>query len=111
MWLLDVNIPVALKKELQNYRINSATAQEKGWRKLENGNLISMAYDKGFRCLLTRDRDIESSVKHVLRNLPNFAIVVIQLKQMKESFYLEAFKKAWNENPIKPLNGSVIFWP
>ena len=56
MWLLDANMDVHLASVLTGFNISCDTAGKRGWKALSNGDLVSVAVDAGFRCLLTRDQ-------------------------------------------------------
>jgi hypothetical protein len=56
MWLLDANMDVHLVSVLADFDIPCDTAGKRGWKALSNGELVSVAVDAGFRCLLTRDQ-------------------------------------------------------
>ncbi len=56
MWLLDANMDVHLVSVLTSLGIGCDTAGNRGWKTLSNGDLVKVAADAGFRCLLTRDR-------------------------------------------------------
>src|ERR1019366_9838171 len=55
MWLLDANMDVHLVSVLTGFKISCDTAGKRGWKALSNGDLVNVAVDAGFRCLLTRD--------------------------------------------------------
>jgi predicted nuclease of predicted toxin-antitoxin system len=111
MWLLDVNIPLALKAFLKQKGITAETAEERGWRQLENGDLVSSAATAGYQCLLTRDRRFALSARKTLKKFPGFSVVIIRLLQMKEPLYFDAFETAWAKRAVTPIPGKVIEWP
>ena len=111
MWLLDVNIPLALREFLEKHKITVDTAESRGWRELENGDLVSAAMAAGFRCLLTRDKKIAHSAAKALGQSPDFSVVILTINQVKEPIYLKQFEDAWNKSPITPIRGKVTPWP
>ncbi len=111
MWLLDHNLPVKLLKILDSFGIQCDSTSARGWRTLSNGQLASAAHQAGFRCILTKDTEFADAASKALKNLPDLAIVVIRLRQVKEAPYLESFKKEWARRAIIPTNGKVITWP
>ena len=111
MWLLDVNLPTALTRLLQSYDIVAETTAGRGWREMTNGALAEAASREGFRVLLTRDRRFGTSSGQTLETLPQLAIVIVTLPQVREAAYLSAFDAAWQRRPIEPVAGSIIEWP
>ena len=111
MWLLDVNLPTALTRLLHEYDIVAETTAGRGWRDLTNGALAQAASRAGFRVLLTRDRRFGASARGTLETLPQLAIVIVMLPQVRETAYLSAFDAAWHRRPIEPVAGSIIEWP
>lgn len=111
MWLLDVNLPTALIGLLRGYGIAAETTAERGWRELTNGALAQVAAREGFRTLLTPDRRFGVAVRGVLDALPDLAIVVVTLSQVRETAYLSSFDQAWRRRPIEPVAGTIIEWP
>lgn len=111
MWLLDVNLPTALTRLLQGYGIVAETTAGRGWRALTNGVLAQAASREGFRVLLTRDRRFGASARSALEALPELAIVIVTLPQLREAAYLSAFDAAWHRRPIEPVEGGLIEWP
>jgi len=63
MWLLDVNLPVALKQTLKSLGIQCETTEAMGWRQLTNGHLARTAIQNGFTAILTRDIEFATSAK------------------------------------------------
>jgi hypothetical protein len=55
MWLLDANLDVHLVGLLKGLHVDCDTAENRGWKALRNGDLVSTAADAGFHTLLTRD--------------------------------------------------------
>ena len=111
MWLLDFNLPTALTRLLHGYNIVAETTAGRGWRELTNGALAQAASREGFRVLLTRDRRFGASAGSTLEALPELAIVIVTLSQVREAAYLSAFDAAWHRRPIEPVAGAIIEWP
>jgi predicted nuclease of predicted toxin-antitoxin system len=55
--LFDQGTPAPLRHSLAGHTI--ATAFEKGWSNLENGDLIKMAETNGFDTLITTDQNLK----------------------------------------------------
>ena len=66
MWLLDANIDVHLVSVLRGLEISCDTAGQRGWKSLSNGELVRVAVDAGFKCLLTRDQLFGESASEAL---------------------------------------------
>jgi hypothetical protein len=111
MWLLDVNLPTALTRTLHGYGILAETAVARGWRELTNGALARVAAPAGFAVILTRDRGFGVSAGPVLEMVPELAIVLVTLPQVRETAYLAAFEAAWQRRPIRPVPGGIVEWP
>ncbi len=111
MWLLDVNLPTALTRLLHRYAIIAETTAGRSWRDLTNGMLAQTASREGFRVLLTRDRRFGTSARSALEALPELAVVIVTLPQVREAAYLSAFDVAWHRRPIEPVAGAIIEWP
>ena len=111
MWLLDVNLPNGLRSALRERGIVCDTAVARGWRDLTNGLLAEAAYNAGFRVILTRDRQFGESARQSLATLPGMALVVVTLRQARETAYLSEFEARWRENPIAPVAGAIVEWP
>jgi predicted nuclease of predicted toxin-antitoxin system len=54
--LFDQGTPLPLRKHLADHTI--ATAFEKGWNELENGDLLTAAEADGFDALITTDQNL-----------------------------------------------------
>lgn len=111
MWLLDANIDVRIRDVLSEFGVESRTAESLGWKQLSNGQLVAAAVASGFTCLLTRDRLFGESASRTLKQQPEFAIVVIELKQQKWPGYSEEFRRAWQQEPIAFERGQCKKWP
>ena len=111
MWLLDANLDIRICELLGEFGIESYTAESYGWKHLPNGQLVSAAVAGGFTCLLTRDQLFTESASRALKQFPQFAVVLIQLRQRRRSQYLAQFRAAWEREPILPTSGAVIAWP
>ena len=81
MWLLDANMDVHLVSVLTSFQISCDTAGRRGWKSLSNGELVSVATNAGFNCLLTRDRLFGEFASHALKQFPGFAVVVVNVPQ------------------------------
>jgi hypothetical protein len=111
VWLLDANLDIRICELLDEFGIASHTAESRGWKHLLNGQLVSAAVAEGFTCLLTRDQLFAESASRALKQFPQFAVVLIQLNQLRRSQYLEQFRVAWAVEPIEPVPGRTIGWP
>ncbi len=111
MWLLDANMDVHLVSVLKDFDIVSETAGNRGWKSLSNGDLVTAAVAHGFQCLLTRDQLFGESAARALKSFPQFAVVVINIRQQPWSQYRERFIAFWMEKPIAPVAGQLIYWP
>mgnify|MGYP003555757003 CR=1 FL=1 len=70
--LFDQGTPLPLRRSLTQHEV--ATAYERGWSKLKNGELLDAAEKAGFAILLTTD----SNLKHQ-QNLTTRRIAIIAL--------------------------------
>ncbi len=111
MWLLDANMDVHVVSILADFGISSATAGNRGWKFLANGDLVRAAVDAGFSCLLTRDHLFGESAASALKLFPQFAVVVVNIPQRPWPQYRERFVALWAERPITPVSGKLIHWP
>jgi hypothetical protein len=111
VWLLDANLDIRICQLLGEFGIESRTAESHGWKHPLNGQLVSAAVGAGFTCLLTRDQLFAESASRALKQFPQFAVILIQLKQRRRSQYLERFRAAWEREPILPISGAAISWP
>ncbi len=111
MWLLDANIDVHLYSLLRELGVSTESAAFRGWKALENGQLVSAAVASGFDCLLTRDSLFGESASKALKQFPGFAIVVVTLPQQPWAAYKVSFLNQWHVQPIVPIHGSLTSWP
>ena len=111
MWLLDANMDVHLYSLLRELGVNAESAAFRGWKALENGQLVSAAIASGFDCLLTRDGLFGESASKALKQFPNFAIVVVTLQQQPWPTYKMSFLNQWRVQPIVPIHGRLTSWP
>lgn len=111
MWLLDANMDVHLILVLAQFRISADTALNRGWNDLTNGDLVAAAVDGGFECLLTRDQLFGQSASRSLERYPDFALVVVNLPQLRWQQYVQSFIRARNATPIVPVPGAIAHWP
>ena len=107
MWLLDANVDVHLAPVLPEFGVSCDTAANRGWKALENGELVAAAIAAGIACVVTRDRGFAESAARALGSYPDFAVVVLQLDQRPWPQYRQAFLEAWSVLPIRPLAGRV----
>ena len=54
--LFDKNVPYPLRRHLTECQVE--TAEEKGWRQVSNGELITSAEDAGYQVFVTCDQNI-----------------------------------------------------
>jgi len=54
--LFDQNVPRPLARFLLKHVVSRAA--ELGWAELKNGELIKMAEEDGFECMITSDRNL-----------------------------------------------------
>jgi predicted nuclease of predicted toxin-antitoxin system len=111
MWLLDANIDVHLASFLNEQGFPVENTKSRNWQALSNGDLVSVAVEAGFTCVLTQDRLFAESAAKALKKFPTFAVVVIRLPQLPWKKYLESFQSHWKKFPIKPKAGQIISWP
>ena len=95
MWLLDANMDVHLYSLLRELGVSAESAAFRGWKALENGQLLSVAVASGFDCLLTRDALFGESASKALKQFPDFAIVVVTLHQQPWETYKISFLNQW----------------
>jgi predicted nuclease of predicted toxin-antitoxin system len=81
MWLLDANMDVHLVSVLTGFGISSDTAAQRGWKNLSNGELVRVAVDAGFECLLTRDQLFGESASQALKRFAGFSVVLVNIPQ------------------------------
>ena len=111
VWLLDANIDIRVQEILTEVGGECRTAESLGWKPLSNGELVAAAASGGFTVLLTRDILFAQSASKTLKRFPQFAIVIVRLKQEKWPAYVDSFRKAWESSPIAPAAGRAISWP
>jgi hypothetical protein len=111
MWLLDHNLPRQVYEVLKSLSVHCETTDNRGWDHLENGDLVSVANQAGFDCILTRDVLFGLSAAKALKKYPQMAVVLIRLPQAKGSVYSVRFMDQWKQQKITPKAGSLIEWP
>jgi len=111
MWLLDANLDIHLLELLQRLGVNCDAAENRGWKSLRNGDLVSACWQSGFDTVLTRDQLFAESASRAWRTFPNLAVVIVTLPQLPSARYLEAFTAAWTNTPIDPRPGQITIWP
>ena len=102
---------VHLVTVLTDFQISCDTAGQRGWKSLSNGELVRVAVDAGFKCLLTRDQLFGESASQALKQFPEFAVVVVNVQQRPWPQYREEFLVRFREHPIEPISGKLIQWP
>jgi hypothetical protein len=62
--LFDHNVPHKLKNSLPGHLVR--TADQMGWSKLENGQLLQASEDNGFEVMVTGDKNLsyQQNLKH-----------------------------------------------
>lgn len=110
MWLIDENLHTQLHKTLIELGIIAQTVEFAGLSGLDNGVLTREAFNLGFRCILTQDRDFPRDAEKALSQTPGMALVIIRLSQTPAKTYLERFRSCWEKNQIAPIAGQVIEW-
>ena len=70
--LFDQGTPAPLRQFLQDHEV--ATAFERGWSTLENGDLLSAAEGEGFHILVTTDTNLKYQ-----QNLASRTIAIVVL--------------------------------
>ena len=111
MWLLDANVPVALRSVLAGFSIYVETTESRGWKLLRNGELIESAYNAGFRVIVTQDEDFKQLAGKYIARFPDLAFVRLRLPQAHWKAYRESFITAWNQSPLEPVSGQLVEWP
>jgi len=111
MWLLDANMPLQLVDFLKSLGIETDSAIARGWNRLSNGALVGVAAETGFSALLTRDRLFGESASRALKAHAKFCVILIALPQLRAADFLDAFKAAWDKQPIVPVRGHFLEWP
>lgn len=111
MWLLDANMDVHLVGLLAERGTPCRHAGQMGWNELSNGQLVRTAFAAGYRVLLTRDRLFGESAARALREFPEFAVVVVEIRQQKWERYSGEFDLRWAKSPITPRAGELVSWP
>ena len=111
VWLLDEGLPISLHKCLQSYGITAETVQFRKWKGLRNGNLVTVAAEAGFSCIITKDKLFSQDAKKALVVYPKMAIVLVLLPQLPREKYIKNFERMWKAALITPIAGQVIEWP
>ncbi|MFN0100542.1 MAG: hypothetical protein ACKV2U_00480 [Bryobacteraceae bacterium] len=70
--ILDQSAPAPLRRHLPGHEISEAV--ERGWERLENGDLLTAAEAAGFEVLVTSDKNIRYQQNFTLRKI---AVVVL----------------------------------
>ena len=111
MWLLDANLDVHLVELLRRLQIDCDTAENRGWKALRNGELVTAAVNAGFHTLLTRDRLFAESASRAWHIFPSLGVVIVTLPQLPSGRYLASFEAEWTASPIQPQPGKIVIWP
>ena len=111
MWLLDHNLPQQLVPLLKAQGIDCESTSNRGWEKLKNGELLSMAAANNFVCILTKDALFAESASKAIKIFPTMSIVLITIPQKKFKEYVQEFSTLWKKSPIVPAYGKMIHWP
>lgn len=111
MWLLDANMDVHLLSLLRQLGVECEATTRRGWQGLNNGDLVSAAFEAGFICLLTQDRLFGEAAARALKAHPRFAVIVVHLAQVPWKRYRHDFSSAWSKSPIRPAAGKITHWP
>ena len=96
---------------LADFGIEAQHAASLGWGALKNGVLVETASSQGFACVLTRDRLFGESAARALKSFPQFAVVLITISQVRGPEFLQRFRLAWENTPIRPVPGQLSSWP
>ena len=78
---------------------------------MSNGELVAVATQAGFTCILTQDRLFAESAARTLQKASAISLVVVRLPQRPWREYLQQFRDAWAKHPIEPAPGKVVSWP
>ena len=70
--LFDQGVPAPLRQHLSHHEV--ATAYERGWSKLKNGDLLDAAETNGFTVFLTTDTNLRYQQNLKLRRI---AVVIL----------------------------------
>lgn len=110
-WILDHNIPLAMKRFLQSQTIISVTAKERGWEQLSNGELVAAVVAAGFSVILTQDRRFQESAAKTLRLHIQVSIVLVILPpKVKPPALSSHIATKWAEGQIIPVPGQLVVW-
>jgi predicted nuclease of predicted toxin-antitoxin system len=71
--LFDQGVPVPLRKFLKDHDV--ATAHERGWSKLTNGELLDVAEQQDYDVLVTTDANLKHQQNLTIRRL-GFVVLV-----------------------------------
>jgi predicted nuclease of predicted toxin-antitoxin system len=76
--LLDENLPIKLKSQLQSFEVY--TVYDKGWDSFKNGKLLQKAMEDEFDIFLTSDKNIEFQQDIAVINIAFIVLDIILLK-------------------------------
>jgi predicted nuclease of predicted toxin-antitoxin system len=106
--LLDENVPVDILPVLRAAGIEAESVNFIGWKRIQNGELITRARSQ-FNLLLTRDKDFdEDYLKKQMT--PTFGIVLLAIPQQPGPAYATAFSHVWPTD-FNSLVGKVTRLP
>ena len=111
MWLLDANMDVHLLTLLQTFGVQCEATTKRGWKDLNNGDLVSVAVKARFTCIITQDRLFGETAARALKTYPQFSVVVVHLPQKPWQQYHTDFQAAWSKVAIRPVPGQIVHWP
>lgn len=92
--LLDKNVPYPLKRHLSKFQVQ--TADEEGWGRMSNGDLIAQAEQARFDVLVTCDQNIryQQDLKHHRLSMVVLGSNVWPAVLLKVSAILEAVERS-----------------
>ena len=111
MWLIDENLHKNLFKSLEKFGVTAQTVRFAGLSGLDNGKLTKEARRLGFTCILTQDKDFPKDAHKALRETPEMAVVIVNLRQHPPKTFTERFETCWAKEPIKAAPGKITHWP
>jgi len=82
--LLDENLPKRLKTDFAEHEIY--TVRDKGWKGIENGQLLQLMIENGFHALLSFDKNLQHQ-----QNFQKYTIAVFVLSAVNNT-YMELTK-------------------
>jgi hypothetical protein len=113
MWLLDANVDVHLAPLVSQFGVASDTAANRGWKALENGNLVTAAVAVGFDCILTRDQAFANRLHelccHIRNSLSSFCASLKDLGRSIDRLFsrLGRYRRS-GRCPVSLFNGLEV---